>query len=219
MPVVRYWTFYFNNNESLYIENKELKEKNNQENNDNIKHIVVKLNIENYIISSLKNNELLSQTKVATQPYLVKEKIPQIKWLLSNETKKIGNFICQKAQGDFRGRTYIVWFSKEIPIQLSPWKLFGLPGAILEFYDTTNQIYSIAINVELTSNININQIINKVKKKGKVIEIEKYVDLKNNESEEMLKFVMSKYGRDAKIKNIEPTKRQGFELFYEWEKK
>jgi hypothetical protein len=40
------------------------------------------------------------------------------------------------AECDFRGRHYIAWYSEEIPVADGPWKFGGLPGFILEVYDT-----------------------------------------------------------------------------------
>ena len=147
----------------------------------------------------------------------MREEIPQIKWTLFNESKKIGNFVCQKAEGYFRGRTYVAWFTNDIPTILGPWKLNGLPGVILEFYDTTHQIYSIAVNIELNNKINVDDEIKKIIYKGDTIKIKEYVSLKEDENAKMLNYVLSKYGRNAKISKVEPAKRQGFELIYEWE--
>lgn len=71
----------------------------------------------------------------------VREKKFKFKWNLQNETKKIGRFTCNKATAQFRGRDYIAWYTTEIPLPYGPWKLQGLPGLILEGYDTTEEIY------------------------------------------------------------------------------
>lgn len=71
----------------------------------------------------------------------VKETTPFIKWEISNDTKDIGNFKCTKALGNFRGREYTAWFTTTIPLPYGPWKLQGLPGLILEAYDTNKEIY------------------------------------------------------------------------------
>ena len=71
----------------------------------------------------------------------VKEKIPKINWVISNEFKIVGKYNCQKANGNFRGRDYTAWFAVEIPLPYGPWKLNGLPGLILEAYDTNKEIY------------------------------------------------------------------------------
>lgn len=63
---------------------------------------------------------------------IIKDSLPNIKWKITDETKEILNFRCQKAIGQYKCREYVVWFSKDIPLSIGPWHLNGLPGAILE---------------------------------------------------------------------------------------
>lgn len=63
---------------------------------------------------------------------IIEDSLPNIKWKITNETKEILNFRCQKAIGEYKCREYVVWFSKDIPLSIGPWHLNGLPGAILE---------------------------------------------------------------------------------------
>ena len=78
----------------------------------------------------------------------VKEKRPKISWKFEKETKKIGNYTCHKATAPFRGRDYTVWYTPEIPIPYGPWKLNGLPGLVLEAYDTDFYVYFFFKNME-----------------------------------------------------------------------
>lgn len=71
----------------------------------------------------------------------VKDKAIDIAWDISEETKMIGIYKVQKATAYFRGRDYTAWFTSEIPLPYGPWKLVGLPGLILEAYDTNKEIY------------------------------------------------------------------------------
>ncbi|ADF51653.1 MAG: GLPGLI family protein [Zunongwangia sp.] len=71
----------------------------------------------------------------------VKDRTPKIKWNITSETKAIGKFTANKATAHFRGRDYTAWFTPEIPLPIGPWKLQGLPGLILEAYDTNKEIY------------------------------------------------------------------------------
>jgi GLPGLI family protein len=84
----------------------------------------------------------------------VKDNARIISWELLNETKNINSFKCQKALGNFRGRTYTVWFTNDIPVSLGPWKLNGLPGLILEATDSLNQFQFFAEKVELQMEVN-----------------------------------------------------------------
>src|SRR5699024_3278417 len=60
---------------------------------------------------------------------------PSLDWQITDENKEIGGYIAIKAEVTFRGRDFEVWFTPEIPISAGPWKLYGLPGLILEAED------------------------------------------------------------------------------------
>jgi len=61
-------------------------------------------------------------------------------WIITTETKKIGNFLCYKATlidvvENSKGRfehPVIAWFCPEIPYNFGPLKFGGLPGLIVE---------------------------------------------------------------------------------------
>lgn len=218
IPVEREWILYFNNKNSIYVKTENsVGNKKEDSKSLNPEELVINLNVKNFYAASIADITLKSQGIVATDFYIIEEKIPEIKWELMNEKKTINSFECQKAKGYFRGRTYIAWFTKDIPTWSGPWKLFGLPGAILEFEDETGQIKSSAVKVEINKDIDISKILNSNKGKGEVLTIEDYVELKQKENELALKFAMAKLGREADIRNVAPPKRQGFELKYEWE--
>lgn len=73
-------------------------------------------------------------------PYISQESIPILSWQMYPETKIILDKVCKKAITTFRGRTYTVWYTPSIPISIGPWKLQGLPGAILEAKSQDGQI-------------------------------------------------------------------------------
>ena len=64
---------------------------------------------------------------------------PSFQWKIKTEEKKILNYNCQKAILNYKGRDYIAWFTDEIALQEGPWKFSGLPGLIMEIYDTKKQ--------------------------------------------------------------------------------
>lgn len=71
-------------------------------------------------------------------------------WNITDDSKEVLGYQCFKAETDYRGRHWTAWFTSEIPIEEGPWKLCGLPGLILEAYDT-NKDYSFTANAVFTN--------------------------------------------------------------------
>ena len=98
------------------------------------------------------------------------------KWTITNETKKIDNYICYKAftkiktlvNDEIREKKVIAWFTKEIPIFFGPKLYYGLPGLIIELYD--NKLLLKVSKIEL--NIKKNIIIKRPSKGEKVTQKE-----------------------------------------------
>lgn len=56
-------------------------------------------------------------------------------WKITEEKKKLGEFMAQKATVAFGGKIWEAWFTTEIPISEGPYKFHGLPGLIIEMSD------------------------------------------------------------------------------------
>lgn len=69
-------------------------------------------------------------------------------WLITDSLRQILGYMCQKAECDFRGRHYVAWFTTEIPVGEGPWKFGGLPGLILEVYDSNKYFCFTAIGIK-----------------------------------------------------------------------
>ena len=151
----------FNNEKSYYVTAKdslEKAEKINEEttySDDEEKggsiHLGMKVSrIGDQVYYSLKKKTIWSNFMWGDQIF-VHEIATKINWKISTETKKIGKFNCKKATARFRGRNYTAWFTSEIPVPFGPWKLNGLPGLILEAYDTEKNVYWYFKSVEYPS--------------------------------------------------------------------
>jgi len=79
--------------------------------------------------------ESLYESETLENYYSVHEDQPKMNWELLGEEKQINNYNCKKAKTTFRGRSYQVWYTPEIPISVGPWKFGGLPGLILSVKD------------------------------------------------------------------------------------
>lgn len=94
-------------------------------------------------------DELIAREIIYFRSFLYQEpEIPQPEWVLLDTTKIIGDYFCQGASTDFRGRNYFVWYTPEIPLPHGPWKLQGLPGIILEAKDEEKRIVFVAETIK-----------------------------------------------------------------------
>lgn len=109
----------------------------------------------NQVFIDKSSNKMFSLLNYKSEQY-VEEIIPLIDWKLEKETKEIGSLICRKATTSFRGREYTAWYTLEIPLPYGPWKLHGLPGLILEAYDTNKEVYFYFKKGEYPANKNQN---------------------------------------------------------------
>ena len=94
---------------------------------------------ESYLMHPTIQN-LQTFATIGNTNYTIEQKLIRINWKIEKETKEIGGFICQKAIGIFSGRTYVAWFAPDLPFQCGPFKLWGLPGLILEAEDSAREV-------------------------------------------------------------------------------
>lgn len=111
-----------------------------------------------FIYKDFDKHNLLISESIFRDQYLVKDTFNNFTWQIEKGHKKILNYNCTKAITNFRGRNYEAWFSEEIPIPNGPWKFCGLPGLILEIYDT-ERIYNFELTgINLKADINLDEI-------------------------------------------------------------
>jgi GLPGLI family protein len=134
------------------------------------------------VVYNIKKNTMWSNLLYRKQIY-VKEIAPKINWKIEKETKKIGNFTCKKATTSFRGRNYTAWFTSDIPLQFGPWKLNGLPGLILEAYDTNKSVYWYFKSVEYPTKTKEAVKYMKIPLKDKTLSYDEFKDLQKKEQE------------------------------------
>ncbi|MGL5938012.1 MAG: GLPGLI family protein [Phocaeicola sp.] len=74
---------------------------------------------------------MLTTTDRALKKFYYSEPIERLKWQLIPRDTTLLTYKCQFATTTFRGRSWRVCYTLEIPISEGPWKLHGLPGLIL----------------------------------------------------------------------------------------
>lgn len=102
-----------------------------------------------------------------------------LKWNTSyKEVKTILGYQCNKATTIFNNRTYIAWYTKDIPISEGPYRFKGLTGLILEINDEKKYNSFIALGIEKK------QVEIKLLQKGIPVTREQYLrkkeEFKNN---------------------------------------
>ena len=89
---------------------------------------------------------------------LLEQKIPELDWKITSESRTIDQYQCYKATYSFdymsRGKTVtrviIAWFAPSLPYSFGPKQYYGLPGLILELTD--RNITFLASKIKLLDN-------------------------------------------------------------------
>lgn len=88
------------------------------------------------IYKDLQNNTITAYEHYTSYKFKVNDEV-SLKWEIQNDkTKEILGQKCHVAITKFRGRSYEAWFTTELPFSDGPYKFVGLPGVILELYDS-----------------------------------------------------------------------------------
>ena len=153
------------------------------------------------ILKDFKNNQIDYTDNVGGEHYRYQEELPNFNWVISTEQKKIGDYTCQKATCDFRGRTYEAWFTTEIPVKDGPWKFHGLPGLILEVYDIQKHYSFVFVGLR-NSDANISMLPRQYTKSSR----EKYLKAYKNYIKDPVAFISAASGMKITLKNSSARK-------------
>ena len=69
-------------------------------------------------------------------------------WQLQDGDSIVCSYPCHKAVTTFRGRTWTVWYTLDLPYSDGPWKFCGLPGLVLHAYDSKGYFRFNCIGIE-----------------------------------------------------------------------
>lgn len=127
--------------------------------------------------ADLTKKFLLEQKEFLGEQLIIKTAFEEFNWTLTDEQKKLRDFVCYKAIGE---RTYqtkelelkkaemIAWYCPEIPYAFGPFEAVGLPGLVLEF-QVGNFIFSANKLKFERGNVEITR-----PSKGKMVSLEEY---------------------------------------------
>lgn len=168
-----------------------------------------------YLKIDHKNKEIISIESFELDYLILKDDYPNLKWEISQEEKVIGKYKCIKATTNYRGRVWVAWFTPDLPINYGPWKLYGLPGLIVEASDSTNryawQIEKIEFRKDQVFDKDFNTLV-KVKNKTPISKKKHLEEVAENDANvnAHMRQLMPEMGEPINI-------RTGYELKYEWE--
>lgn len=151
----------------------------------------------------LTNKRFVNQKEIYGKTFLIKDNLRNFNWVLTSETKKIGNYNCFKAfytrkvkkkRGVFKNGTtkkieqeeiqkVVAWYTTSIPINNGPSVYQGLPGLILEINDGDTVILCTEIVLNTAKNIDFN-----MPKKGKEVSLKEFKDIYRKKTKEMMEF-------------------------------
>lgn len=169
-------------------------------------------------LSRIKGKMNCLENLLVAKSMYVEEKTPTIKWAIQDSLKTFSTLTAQKAVGYFRGRTYHVWFTKEIPVPYGPWKLGGLPGLILEAEDESGRIKFIFNGISKEFDKEKLSFTPKDFLTTNIIDFQK---IKKEDLIEDTKQMMAKMGiRDAQLLEVKEAPDEfKLEFDFEWETK
>lgn len=146
----------------------------------------------NPLYKNIANDTYYEEAKVGNKLFLIKDKLPQINWIISKETKEIAGFPVLKATAtlDDKYKTKVnAWYAPKLSFKNGPEKFWGLPGIILELeteikyndYSKEGTRY-LATKVEA---INSNEKL-KIPNKGKEISGDDFIKFQENYNQKQM---------------------------------
>ena len=159
------YSLTFNKFEAVYEENEQLE----QPVAANGMSISMKISGGGKKYINTKEKFSLEEDEIFGKEFLITEPLEQTKWVLIDETKKIGDYTCfkaefiipvtQKQKDDYqeylrkeevkpglfkqtapKDNVITAWYTPEIPVSFGPSNYWGLPGLILEINENNNLI-------------------------------------------------------------------------------
>lgn len=85
----------------------------------------------NIIYRNHNQNIYVRQTDFMSRTFLIEDKLQKNDWKITEDTLRIGEYLCKKAILKKGNNKVTAWFTGEIPSSEGPKNYYGLPGLIL----------------------------------------------------------------------------------------
>lgn len=212
------FTLEFTNNESTYKQEAQLSAP--QPDNGVQIQIIGNGGGTDVLYKNTKEKRYSNKTEISGKRFLIQDKLPNFGWEMTGETKTIGKYICYKAErsreeerrsftmnenGKEEDKTEkvtiktVAWYTPEIPVSNGPSLHWGLPGLILEIQEGKQTIVCSEIVINPTDKVVIEEPT-----KGKKVTQEKYDEIMNEKSKEMMeRFKNKRKSKDGNSFSIE----------------
>src|SRR5690625_1966270 len=100
------------------------------------------------VYKNFDNGKVIATENLASKIYGYQEPDVPLDWNITSGSKNYFGYQAQKATTSFAGRDYEAWFTMEIPLPDGPYVFSGLPGLIVELYDTQKHYHFSLLSVE-----------------------------------------------------------------------
>lgn len=99
-----------------------------------------------YVLSSFETGRSVVTHPLNFDYYKYEEEMIRPEWVIDESvTETKSGYKCHKATADYLGRAWTAWYTPEVPTPAGPWKLWGLPGLIVEASEADG-IYSFSLS-------------------------------------------------------------------------
>lgn len=167
------------------FQNKEEEEESEIEGDHNGSGMVIRMQRpENIVYRNFETKQRIEQRDFFGKKFLIEDEFKVIPWKITGESKKINNYVCQKAiWEDTENESQVVaWFTPSIPSPAGPANYGQLPGLVLYVdIDEGSQVFA-ATEIVLES---LEENIMTPPSKGKKISREKFDQLMEERLKEM----------------------------------
>ena len=141
-------------------------------------------------------------------PTIVNDNVKPLNWEFTEEVKKFGKYSCKLVTTKFRGRTFNVWFTEDVALSHSLWKLNGLPGLIVYVESSDKNNSFLLKRIEAPSKVIIDRPIN-----GKQLTIQQYVLYKKDAEKDFLNSLAARLPKGAQF-DLSSVKDYNLEIDY-----
>lgn len=111
--------------------------------------------LKTYVYKNYPKGGMTITDGISTEAFIYEDSLSVIGWNISDSSKNVLGYSCQRATCTFRGRQYEAWFTLDIPVSDGPWKFSGLPGLIMEISDVGSQYSFAIVGIEKVNNESI----------------------------------------------------------------